>query len=148
MFLYLKEDVVRLYDFFLAQPPMMPIYLAATIVLHKSEDVRQVDCDMASVHGILAGIPLNCPPFELLLQKSTDLYLEFPPEKIESDVKDRMKRIQEETRGTVISLSSYTSRFSERSQFPAVLLKFIFLKERSRKIAVAQNFQKTCHVNS
>ena len=101
IFLYLKEDVVRLYDFFLAQPPMMPIYLAATIVLHKSEDVRQVDCDMASVHGILAGIPLNCPPFELLLQKSTDLYIEFPPEKIESDVKDRMKRIQEETRGKV-----------------------------------------------
>ena len=92
---------MRLYDFFLAQPPMMPIYLAATIVLHKSEDVRQVDCDMASVHGILAGIPLNCPPFELLLQKSTDLYIEFPPEKIESDVKDRMKRIQEETRGKV-----------------------------------------------
>ena len=90
------EDVVRLFDFFLAQPPMMPIYLAATIVLHRSEDVRQVDCDLASVHGILARIPLDNPPFELLLKKATDLYAEFPPEKIESEVKDRMKRIQEE----------------------------------------------------
>ena len=28
-------DVVRLYDFFMAQPPLMPVYLAAAIVLYK-----------------------------------------------------------------------------------------------------------------
>jgi hypothetical protein len=27
--------VVRLYDFFMAQPPLMPVYLAAAIVLYK-----------------------------------------------------------------------------------------------------------------
>ena len=32
-------DVVRLYDFFLAQPPMMPIYLAAAIVLYREEEI-------------------------------------------------------------------------------------------------------------
>ncbi|MFO0007493.1 MAG: hypothetical protein ACK559_40900, partial [bacterium] len=32
-------DVVRLYDYFLAQPPLMPIYLAAAIVLHRREDI-------------------------------------------------------------------------------------------------------------
>ena len=32
-------DVVRLYDFFLAQPPMMPVYLAASIVLHREGEV-------------------------------------------------------------------------------------------------------------
>ena len=32
-------DVVRLYDFFLAQPPRMPIYLAATIVLHREKEI-------------------------------------------------------------------------------------------------------------
>jgi len=29
------SDVVRLYDFFMAQPPLMPVYLAAAIVLYK-----------------------------------------------------------------------------------------------------------------
>jgi hypothetical protein len=32
-------DVVRLYDYFLAQPPLMPIYLAAAIVLYRKEDI-------------------------------------------------------------------------------------------------------------
>ena len=32
-------DVVRLYDFFLAGPPLMPIYLAAAIVLHREEEI-------------------------------------------------------------------------------------------------------------
>ena len=32
-------DVVRLYDFFLAQPPMMPIYLAASIVIHREKEI-------------------------------------------------------------------------------------------------------------
>ena len=32
-------DVVRLYDFFLAGPPLMPIYLAAAIVLHREQEI-------------------------------------------------------------------------------------------------------------
>ena len=32
-------DVVRLYDYFLAQPPLMPVYLAAAIVLYRREDI-------------------------------------------------------------------------------------------------------------
>ena len=33
------SDVVRLYDFFLAGPPLMPVYLAAAIVLHRQEEI-------------------------------------------------------------------------------------------------------------
>jgi Rab-GTPase-TBC domain len=32
-------DVVRLYDYFLAQPPLMPVYLAAAIVLYRRQDI-------------------------------------------------------------------------------------------------------------
>ena len=32
-------DVVRLYDFFLAGPPLMPVYLAAAIVLHREQEI-------------------------------------------------------------------------------------------------------------
>ncbi len=43
------EDVVRLYDFFLAQPPLMPVYLAAALVLHRDQEVLLCECDMAMV---------------------------------------------------------------------------------------------------
>ena len=33
------NDVVRLYDFFLAQPPMMPVYLATAIVLYREKEI-------------------------------------------------------------------------------------------------------------
>ena len=33
------SDVVRLYDFFLAGPPLMPVYLATAIVLHRQEEI-------------------------------------------------------------------------------------------------------------
>ena len=46
------SDVVRLYDFFLSEPPLMPVYLAAAIVLHRGKEVlATATCDMASVHG-------------------------------------------------------------------------------------------------
>merc|ERR1719210_1968604 len=57
------NDVVRLYDFFLAQPPMMAIYLATSIVLHKSDHLKTVECDMAFVHATLSRIPIDSPPF-------------------------------------------------------------------------------------
>lgn len=90
------NDVVRLYDFFLAQPPMMAVYLAAAIILHRSNDVKRVDCDLASVHGLLSRIPIESPPFEYLLQRASDLYEQFPPQLIRSLVDERMERIQRE----------------------------------------------------
>ena len=33
------SDVVRLYDFFIAGPPLMPVYLAAAIVLHREQEI-------------------------------------------------------------------------------------------------------------
>ena len=35
------SDVVRLYDFFLAGPPLMPVYLAAAIVLHREKEILE-----------------------------------------------------------------------------------------------------------
>lgn len=90
------SDVVRLYDFFLAQPPMMAVYVAAAIVLHRSIDIKQAECDMASVHGLLSRIPLESPPFEYLLQKANDLYEQFPPAIVKSQVDERMKRLRQE----------------------------------------------------
>ncbi|KAK2921013.1 TBC1 domain family member 20 isoform X1 [Channa argus] len=69
---------LRLYDFFLASHPLMPIYLAATIVLHRTKEVKQTECDMAMVHHLLSRIPQDLP-YELLISQSQELFDQYPP---------------------------------------------------------------------
>uniref|UniRef100_A0A1B6GG14 Rab-GAP TBC domain-containing protein n=1 Tax=Cuerna arida TaxID=1464854 RepID=A0A1B6GG14_9HEMI len=85
------RDVVRLYDYFLASPPLLPLYLVATIVVHRQDEVFRTDCDMASVHCLLSNLSDDLP-FEKLLQEATELYEKFPPESVEAEVKERCKR--------------------------------------------------------
>ncbi|XP_029022349.1 TBC1 domain family member 20 isoform X2 [Betta splendens] len=72
------KHTLRLYDFFLASHPLMPIYLAATIVLHREKEVKQTECDMAMVHHLLSRIPQDLP-YELLIGRSQDLFNQCPP---------------------------------------------------------------------
>lgn len=50
------SDVVRLYDYFLASPKLLPIYLISVIVLHREEDILQTSCEMPSVHCLLSQV--------------------------------------------------------------------------------------------
>lgn len=85
------QDVVRLYDFFLASPPLTPLYLAAEIVVHRQDEIFAVDCDMPSIHSLLSQIPDDLP-FEELLEKTSDLYVQYPPESVEAEVSERSRR--------------------------------------------------------
>ncbi|CAG2053556.1 unnamed protein product [Timema podura] len=103
------HDVVRLYDFFLVSPPLMPLYLAAIIVVHRQDEIFCADCDMAGIHSLLSQLA-NAPvvlsqttedgeikipddlPFESLLKKATKLYDDYPPNSIESEVTDRINK--------------------------------------------------------
>lgn len=85
------SDVVRLYDFFLASPPLMPIYAAASLVIHRREEVLETGCDMALIHCLLSIIPDDMD-FEAVLRRASKLYVKYPPEKLESEVKIRVKR--------------------------------------------------------
>ncbi|KFO85142.1 TBC1 domain family member 20, partial [Buceros rhinoceros silvestris] len=76
-----RRHVVRLYDFFLACHPLMPIYFAAVIVLHREQEVLDCECDMASVHHLLSQIPQDLP-YETLISKAGDLFVQFPPSKL------------------------------------------------------------------
>ncbi|KPP72088.1 TBC1 domain family member 20-like [Scleropages formosus] len=69
------RHVVRLYDFFLACHPLMPIYFAAVIVLYREEEVLECECDMASVHHLLSQIPQDLP-YELLISRAGDLFVQ------------------------------------------------------------------------
>ncbi|XP_078124049.1 TBC1 domain family member 20 isoform X1 [Sander vitreus] len=77
------KHTMRLYDFFLASHPLMPIYLAATvrgdlIVLHREKEVKTTECDMAMVHHLLSRIPQDLP-YELLIGQAQDLFDQYPP---------------------------------------------------------------------
>jgi len=89
------SDVVRLYDFFLAGPPLMPVYLATAIVLHRQDEILSTECEMSAVHGLLAKIPVNLP-FESLLVSCQQLYEKFPPYKVEREAEMDLARQKEE----------------------------------------------------
>jgi len=96
------SDVVRLYDFFLAGPPLMPVYLATAIVLHRQEEILATDCEMSSVHGLLSRIPVNLP-FESLLVSCQKLYEKYPPYSVEKEAAlDMVKQTEERGRGRVV----------------------------------------------
>ncbi|KAG8447273.1 hypothetical protein GDO86_014658 [Hymenochirus boettgeri] len=78
------RHVVRLYDFFLACHPLMPIYFAAVIVLHRQEEVLECECDMASVHHLLSKIPQDLP-YEVLISRAGDLFVQFPPSELSKE---------------------------------------------------------------
>lgn len=96
------KDVVRLFDFFLAhiQSPMMPVYLATAIVLHRQNEILMSgpeNCDMAYVHSLLSRIPISGTfPIEKLLVSAKYLYEKYPPSSVEKDVKARMKKLDDE----------------------------------------------------
>lgn len=92
------EDVVRLYDFFLAKPPLMPIYFATVLVLHRESEIYMGECDLATVHGLLSRIPADLP-FENLLLQANSLYKRHPPDiYLEERVTDRMKWLEAQMR--------------------------------------------------
>ncbi|XP_020795426.1 TBC1 domain family member 20 [Boleophthalmus pectinirostris] len=79
------RHVVRLYDFFLACHPLMPIYFAAVIVLYREEEVLECECDMAMVHHLLSQIPQDLP-YETLISQAGDLFVQFPPSELAKEV--------------------------------------------------------------
>ncbi|XP_064598713.1 TBC1 domain family member 20-like [Liolophura sinensis] len=72
------RHIVRLYDFFIACHPLMPIYLCAAIVLYRESEILSSECEMCVLHCLLSKIPENLP-FEQLISKAGDLYLQYPP---------------------------------------------------------------------
>ncbi|ESP03750.1 hypothetical protein LOTGIDRAFT_64842, partial [Lottia gigantea] len=83
------KHIVRLYDFFIACHPLMPIYLAAAIVLYRQDEILSCECEMCFIHSLLSRIPENLP-FEELITQAGDLFLQFPPK----DLSDEAKRIR------------------------------------------------------
>jgi hypothetical protein len=85
------RSVVRLYDYFLASEPLMPLYLTAAIVLYREEDIFREDCDRATLHCLLSQLPDELP-FEYLLVQSEKLYEKYPPHNLHRDIEKIIER--------------------------------------------------------
>ncbi|CAH1368485.1 unnamed protein product [Tenebrio molitor] len=103
------KDVVRLYDFFLATPPLMPLYVAASLVVERREQVFEEGCDMASIHCLLSQIPDNLD-FEAILQRALIYYKNHPPNKLEGEVKKRVKKEAEQRKKEEIRMRRRLNR--------------------------------------
>eukprot|EP01114_Cavostelium_apophysatum_P020804 TRINITY_DN7070_c0_g1_i2.p1 TRINITY_DN7070_c0_g1~~TRINITY_DN7070_c0_g1_i2.p1 ORF type:complete len:290 (-),score=45.74 TRINITY_DN7070_c0_g1_i2:105-974(-) len=59
-----RLDIIsRLFDFFLATHPLMPLYMGAAIILHfRDHLINNVECEYSAVHGFLSNIPQSQPP--------------------------------------------------------------------------------------
>ncbi|XP_052758513.1 TBC1 domain family member 20 isoform X2 [Galleria mellonella] len=96
-------DVVRLYDYFLCAPPLLPVYVTAALVLHRAAAVLAADCDMAVLHCMLSRLPDDLP-FEDILVTAKRLYDENDPVDLEPEVialerrEEEARRLEEEER--------------------------------------------------
>lgn len=116
------KDVVRLYDFFLASPENMSIYVATSLVIQRRQEVFAEGCDMASIHCLLSQIPNNLN-FDEILQKASEYYRKFPPEKLEQLVK---KRVQKEyvPLNLILFVQKMFCFFKNALMFPLYLMLF------------------------
>jgi len=69
----------RIYDFFIASHPAMPIYLAAEIILHRREEILATECDMPSVHHLLTSLASTELPDDELIENAVRVFVEKPP---------------------------------------------------------------------
>ncbi|KAK7861833.1 hypothetical protein R5R35_000593 [Gryllus longicercus] len=92
------RDIVRLYDYFLVSPPLLPLYLAAAMVVHRQDEIFAEECDMACIHNLLSKIPDGLP-FESLLKQANSIYEKYPPLSIEAEVKERFEEELRRRRG-------------------------------------------------
>lgn len=76
------RSVVRLYDYFLASPFLLPLYATVAIVLYREDDIFKEDCDMASLHCLLSQVMFT--PKSLLVlcnfKKTPSLRIQCPDE--------------------------------------------------------------------
>lgn len=91
------KDIVRLYDFFIACHPLMPIYLAAAIVQFRSEDILNCEPEMPFIHCLLSNIPDDLP-FEELICHAGDLFVQYPPQSLEKEAKEQYEKAENENK--------------------------------------------------
>ena len=75
-------DIARLFDFLIAQPAVVPIYLFAVVIISRREELFDIPADEPEMlHSVLSKLPkpLN---LERLISRTMVLFSDHPPEKL------------------------------------------------------------------
>ncbi|NP_001086954.1 TBC1 domain family, member 20, gene 2 L homeolog [Xenopus laevis] len=120
------QHVLRLYDFFLATHPLMPVYCAAQMVLMREQEVLACDCDMASVHQLLSKIPTNFS-YESLVSHSLRLFQRHPPSQL-------MKQASQHKHKSFSVASFHSLQISSSTQRPDFILQRQLQSEPPRSL--------------
>lgn len=67
---------------------MLKNIISPQIVLHREEEVLECECDMAMMHHLLSRIPEDLP-YETLISRAGDLFVQFPPSELARGVHQR-----------------------------------------------------------
>lgn len=96
------QIIMRLYDFFIATDPLMPVYFGAVIVVDKADEVLGIECEMSSLHTIISKYPSKIEDIEILekyIEKSVSLFNKYPPKHLtllNSNWLEKCKKIKDD----------------------------------------------------
>jgi hypothetical protein len=84
----------RLFDLFIVNHELFCVYLVAAIVLHKRDEILELDCCLSGVYPYLNKLVEREEqrlPFETLIQNARSIMDQFPPESL---YKEQAKRVR------------------------------------------------------
>lgn len=73
--------ITRLFDFFMASHPLMPVYMSVAVILYLREGILKLDSELSSVHHFFQQLPDDLPVEELCTE-ALRLYRMLPPLKL------------------------------------------------------------------
>ncbi|RUP49166.1 hypothetical protein BC936DRAFT_143138 [Jimgerdemannia flammicorona] len=74
--------VARLFDFFIASNPLMPVYFATAVVLSRRKELLEMEPDNALVHHFLSKFPQDVD-VDILVVHAIELEIKFSPEELQ-----------------------------------------------------------------
>lgn len=83
------DTVGRLFDLFIVSHKYMPLYLTVALLLYKEEEIKRLDCDMASVHQYLTRMlesEEDSLPFERLIANALTLIKLYAPDELNKEL--------------------------------------------------------------
>jgi len=74
--------VTRLYDFFIASRPLMPLYFAVAVIISLREELFKVKCDYAYVHQFFQNFSGETIDLNQSIQEAWRLSEKYPPHRL------------------------------------------------------------------
>ena len=75
------DHVVRVFDFFLASHPLMPVYTTCALLIHLRKGILSCECDIAAIHTFIQNIPGNLN-VTLCFANAKSIFEQVPPHKL------------------------------------------------------------------